>query len=243
LDIASVGTTTGAVTALSSAVVSSFATSAAVTANGLTALESGTYRVEVTYGADSAAGVTVKLYSGSSTEALRVDADGDGGGTGKTTPTDTKVTLAAATQAQTVNFGNGLTVTIGTFTATGTTSDSANFTKTGSTYDLKLSTGGTLTSASLAADFSQFMNDVNSKLDTVSSQLAQIGSMTGRLTFKEDQISNAQINVESAYNRIMNADMASEQVSASKYTILQQTATAMLAQANSSPQFLLSLFK
>jgi flagellin len=41
----------------------------------------------------------------------------------------------------------------------------------------------------------------------------------------------------------MNADMADEQVAASKYQILQQTATAMLAQANSAPQFLLSLFQ
>jgi len=41
----------------------------------------------------------------------------------------------------------------------------------------------------------------------------------------------------------MNANMAEEQVNASKYLILQQTATAMLAQANTAPQFLLSLFR
>jgi flagellin len=41
----------------------------------------------------------------------------------------------------------------------------------------------------------------------------------------------------------MNANMAEEQVNASKFQILQQTATAMLAQANAAPQFLLSLFQ
>jgi len=41
----------------------------------------------------------------------------------------------------------------------------------------------------------------------------------------------------------MNANMAEEQVEASKLSILQQTATAMLAQANVSPQFLLTLFR
>jgi flagellin len=41
----------------------------------------------------------------------------------------------------------------------------------------------------------------------------------------------------------MNANMAEEQVESSKYQILQQTATAMLAQANVAPQFLLSLFR
>jgi flagellin len=37
--------------------------------------------------------------------------------------------------------------------------------------------------------------------------------------------------------------MAYEQVEASKLTILQQTSTAMLAQANTAPQFLLQLFR
>ena len=73
--------------------------------------------------------------------------------------------------------------------------------------------------------------------------MSSIGALTGRLTFKEDQVSAAQINVEAAYNRMMNANMAEEQVNASKYQILQQTATAMLAQANAAPQFLLSLFR
>ena len=42
---------------------------------------------------------------------------------------------------------------------------------------------------------------------------------------------------------LMNANMAEEQVNASKYLVLQQTAVAMLAQANQAPQFLLSLFQ
>ena len=53
----------------------------------------------------------------------------------------------------------------------------------------------------------------------------------------------AHANTEAAFNRIMNANMASEQVEASKFLILQQTATAMLSQANAAPQFLLSLFR
>ena len=87
------------------------------------------------------------------------------------------------------------------------------------------------------------MSYVGNKLDAVSSNLSKIGALTGRLTFKEDQVSAAQINVEAAYNRIMNANMAEEQVNASKFQILQQTSTAMLAQANAAPQFLLSLFQ
>jgi flagellin len=73
--------------------------------------------------------------------------------------------------------------------------------------------------------------------------MSKIGAFTGRLEFKEEQVSAAQINVEASYNRIMNANMAEEQVNSSKFQILQQTAIAMLAQANQAPASLLSLFK
>jgi flagellin len=94
-----------------------------------------------------------------------------------------------------------------------------------------------------AQGFADYMDDVQSAMNVVNAEMAKVGALTGRMTFKEDQISAAQINTEAAYNRIMNANMAEEQVNASKFQILQQTATAMLAQANAAPQFLLSLFK
>jgi flagellin len=84
---------------------------------------------------------------------------------------------------------------------------------------------------------------IGSAIDRVKAAIVDVGSMSARLTFKEDAMMATYINTESAYNRIMNADMAEEQVNASKYLILQQTATAMLSQANLSPQFILSLFQ
>jgi len=84
---------------------------------------------------------------------------------------------------------------------------------------------------------------ISSAIDLVKTGVSTIGSFTARLSFKEDAMNTAYTNTEAAYNRIMNANMAQEQVEASKYTILQQTATAMLAQANAAPQFLLSLFR
>ena len=103
-------------------------------------------------------------------------------------------------------------------------------------------TGG-LTSASSASDFASYMDDISTAMDTVSSQLSKVGSLSARLTFKEDQIAVAQVNVEASYNRIMNADMAFEQLEATKFSILQQTSTTMLAQANQAPQGVLSLFR
>jgi flagellin len=87
------------------------------------------------------------------------------------------------------------------------------------------------------------MTTVNNSLDTVTKAMSNLGSLMARLTFKEESVSTAQINVEAAHSRIMNANMAEEQMNASKYTILQQTAIAMLAQANQAPQNLLSLFR
>lgn len=84
---------------------------------------------------------------------------------------------------------------------------------------------------------------IGAAVDTVKAGISDVGAFTARLTFKEEAMTVAHANTEAAYNRIMNANMAEEQVEASKLLILQQTATAMLAQANAAPQFLLSLFR
>ena len=96
---------------------------------------------------------------------------------------------------------------------------------------------------STAATAETARTGIDSALDIVKEALGQVGAYTARLSFKEDALSVNYTNVEGAYNRIMNADMAAEQVEASKFMILQQTSTAMLAQANVAPQYLLSLFR
>jgi flagellin len=84
---------------------------------------------------------------------------------------------------------------------------------------------------------------VNAAIDTVNTSLQSIGSVSNRMTVKESNISVAITNVVASYSRIYNADMAEEQMNATKYMVLQQTATAMLAQANLSPQSILSLIQ
>lgn len=213
---------------------------AAPTNGNLAELASGTYQVAIDYGADGT-DATVQLFVNGEATAMQVDADGDP----DTEPIDTTVEFDLSAGG-TIDFGNGLSVTIAAGTS-GTASGTVDYTSGATTYSLHLSTAvdgnQTLEAGDTAASFAQYMTDINDKLDIVSGQLSQIGALTGRLSFKEDQISAAQINTEGAYNRIMNANMAEEQVNASKYLILQQTATAMLSQANTAPQFLLSLFQ
>ena len=113
-------------------------------------------------------------------------------------------------------------------------------TVTGATNGLALDT--TLSSVD-SGSFASYMGDVDTAMDTISTKLSNVGSLISKLTFKEEQLAVSQVNVESAYNRIMNADMAQEQLEATKYSILQQTGITMLAQANSAPQGILSLFR
>jgi flagellin len=167
---------------------------------------------------------------------------------------------AYTSAAVAIDFGTGITATLdasiditagATATAdvdyTASTADAYSLADSdafGYTASAAATTGGVnIGTAEDAAAFSAYMTIIDNAMVSVNSQLSKIGSLTGSLTFKEDQVSSSQINVEASYNRIMNANMAEEQVNASKLLILQQTSTAMLAQANAAPQFLLSLFQ
>jgi flagellin len=189
-------------------------------------LTTGTFKIEVTYNAAGSATVVLKDLSGS---------------------IKSSTTLNTTAGSATFTSGSGITATIAGATGftIGTTYTSyLSFVREGD-YNLRTNgnTGNVLSAASSAADFNAYMAYLDTKLDSVSAQLAKIGAMTGRLSFKEEQVANAQINVEASYSRIMDANMAEEQVNASKLLILQQTSTAMLAQANQAPQYLLSLFR
>jgi flagellin len=196
-----------------------------------TELATGSYTARITYTTTNGVNSTVDLLDENNTVVA----------------TKTGVNLSVADPAV-VDFNNGVTMDFaqaGTETVGGTSTRTFDYVQKDS-YSMTFNDGTgdkTLTKASTAADFRSYMAYVGDKLDAVSGQLSKIGALTGRLTFKEDQVSAAQINVEAAYNRIMNANMAEEQVNASKFQILQQTSTAMLAQANAAPQFLLSLFQ
>jgi flagellin len=213
------------------------ATWATPTSTTLTALAPGQYQVEIVAGGTTGSSSTIRLLDMNG-NAQYIDTVGDGGDNA-TAQIATGVDLSADA---TFDFGNGLTVSIeggmanGTYTAALTVSDD------GDVYNVKTqgASGAELTDA---ASYSELMSYLETKLNDVNEMMAKVGAFTGRLTFKEDQVTAAQINVEASYNRIMNANMAEEQVNASKYMILQQTSIAMLAQANQSPQFLLSLFQ
>jgi flagellin len=97
------------------------------------------------------------------------------------------------------------------------------------------------TSVINSANYLTFLSEVESARTTILSGLSELGSMINRFTIKEESIQVGQINTEAAYSRIMNADLAEEQLNLTKFQILQQSTTAMLSQANLNGQSVLSL--
>ncbi len=202
----------------------------------LSLLSTGSYTMRITTLADGGGSTDRVELLDASGNAMLISADGSGTGN------VAKAALVNLDAATSFDFGNGLSVS---FAAKGdnalTQESTINFTAAGTyTVEQQGESGGALVTAS---DYRNLMHYLEGKLDTVNGVMATIGAFTGRLEFKEDQVSAAQINVEASYNRIMNANMAEEQVNSSKFQILQQTAIAMLAQANQAPASLLSLFQ
>jgi len=90
---------------------------------------------------------------------------------------------------------------------------------------------------------SQSLASVQGALASVAAALQLAGATVERLRIKGDNLTVAQLNLRAAESRIRDADLASEQLESSKLTILQQTATAQLAAANTAPASILSLFR
>lgn len=87
------------------------------------------------------------------------------------------------------------------------------------------------------------MASVNTAINTVATQVQSIGSVVQRMRLVENNLSVAIVNTTAAKSRILDADVAREQVESTRFQILRQLATAQLAQANTAPQSVLSLFR
>jgi flagellin len=87
------------------------------------------------------------------------------------------------------------------------------------------------------------LGSVSTAINSVKAALQLAGAAVNRLRVKGDNLTTAQVNVRAAESRIRDADLAAEQLTASTLQILQQTATAQLAAANSAPASVLSLFR
>jgi flagellin len=87
------------------------------------------------------------------------------------------------------------------------------------------------------------MTTIDNAMQTVSDMRSKLGAMQNRLNSTIDNLANVVTNTEASRSRIQDADYASETTALAKAQIIQQAATAMLAQANQQPQSVLSLLQ
>jgi flagellin len=84
---------------------------------------------------------------------------------------------------------------------------------------------------------------LDSALRSINKQRADLGAYQNRLEYAVKGLDIGAENLQAAESRIRDADMASQMVDYTKNAILTQSATAMLAQANTKTQSVLQLLK
>jgi len=87
------------------------------------------------------------------------------------------------------------------------------------------------------------ISDIDAAITTVSTSRGDFGAIQNRLEYTVNALGIYQENLMAAESRIRDVDMAQEMTNFTKLQILQQSGTAMLAQANQSSQSLLSLLQ
>jgi len=96
---------------------------------------------------------------------------------------------------------------------------------------------------STAASATAAIASIDAAIRSVNSQRASMGAIQNRLEQTINRLELTSENLQAAESRIRDADMASEMIDFTRNQILQQSGTAMLAQANQAPQSILQLLQ
>ena len=107
--------------------------------------------------------------------------------------------------------------------------------------DITAVTGGNLTGDATA--LATVIDNIDTALDTVNGERATYGAVQNRFDAIISNLMVAHENQTAARSRIMDADFAVETANLSRGQILQQAGNAMIAQANSLPQGVLTLLR
>ena len=177
--------------------------------------------------------------NGNSTAAITSSQTGlvhDGGGTSagtyKTTTLKSVVSLSSSS-------ANGVTISGVDATALKASGFSA-----GTTSATSVAGAGVSTISLLSAASSQnALSVLDSAINTITDSRASMGAYQNRLTASITNLETTSTNLQASRSRILDTDYAKETTNLAKSQIIQQAATAMLAQANQSSQSVLALLK
>jgi flagellin len=122
-----------------------------------------------------------------------------------------------------------------------TASDSVNL-SLGSLEASALSNGG-FQAVSLAASAVNEVSKIDNALTELNAGRAQVGAHINRLEHTVSNLMNVIQRTEEARSRIEDADFAAESAALARANVLTQAGSAMLAQANQAPQYVLTLLR
>jgi len=88
-----------------------------------------------------------------------------------------------------------------------------------------------------------FIEAATDYITTIGTQRAELGAIQNQMDYAISNVTQLSADLTTARSRIIDTDYATETASLTKGQILQQAATAMLAQANQMPNVILSLLK
>jgi flagellin len=135
------------------------------------------------------------------------------------------------------SLSDGVTFQVGTKSGETITVSIAEMSSSAATINIAAQSIGTFTDAQAA------ITAIDNALSGVSDVRGSLGAISNRLDSTVANIDQIKVNLMSSRGRIEDTDFAQETGNLAKGQILQQAATAMLAQANASKQSVLALLQ
>jgi flagellin len=97
--------------------------------------------------------------------------------------------------------------------------------------------------ATITTKFQNVQDEAGTFLTAITTQRGELGAFQNQLEYTVANLSDFSTNLSAARSRVIDTDYAAETANLTKGQILQQAATAMLAQANQMPNVILTLLK
>jgi flagellin len=116
-------------------------------------------------------------------------------------------------------------------------------TGTGAGATVQASVTAAINGTHTAALFQNITSAASAYITTLDTQRGALGATQNQIEYSVNNLTELSANLTSARSRVIDTDYATETSKLTKGQILQQAATAMLAQANQMPNVILSLLK
>jgi flagellin len=114
---------------------------------------------------------------------------------------------------------------------------------TGSDIPTSITSSSALKSIATADTASTAIAAIDTAIGKLNANRAQAGALINRLEHTVANLMNVNQRLQEAVSGIVDADYAAESANLARGTVLQQAGTAMLAQANQAPQYVLLLLR